>query len=200
YFIDVMHPNQSTHVSQLRQAQGSGATTLEVTVMSFGYKEGPPPLTNMVFDVRFLKNPFWIPDLLPLIGLYQPGQDYAVKQALAREFLDSLLILLNSVLPRFAELELTDFSIAFGCTGGQHRSVAIVEALAQRIAAAFPHFKVVRRHRELRADGSEVPAGFRDEAGIAIETRLPVDRVQEPEGSWHAPATDKRDSMGDGGD
>src|SRR5262249_44007620 len=120
YFIDVMHPNQSTHVSQLRQAQGSGATTLEVTVMSFGYKEGPPPLTNMVFDVRFLKNPFWIAELRPLSGLDQPVQDYVVKQALAREFLDSLLILLNSVLPRFAELELTDFSIAFGCTGGQH--------------------------------------------------------------------------------
>jgi len=195
-----MHPNQSTHVSQLRQAEGSGATTLEVTVMSFGYKEGPPPLTNMVFDVRFLKNPFWIAELRPLSGLDQPVQDYVVKQALATEFLDSLLILLNSVLPRFAELELTDFSIAFGCTGGQHRSVAIVEALAQRIASAFPHFKVVRRHRELRADGSEVPAGFRDEAGIAIETRLPVDRVQEREGSRHAPTTDKRDSMGAGGD
>src|SRR5262249_34873816 len=112
----------------------------------------------------------------------------------------SLFLLLNSVLPRFAQLELTDFSIAFGCTGGQHRSVAVAEALARRIAAAFPQLKVVRRHRELRSGGSEAAAGFCGEDGIAIETRLSADHVQEPEGSRHAPASDQRDETSDGGD
>ena len=169
--------------------------------MSFGYKEGPPPLANMVFDVRFLKNPFWVPELRPLSGLDQPVQDYVLKQQLAIDFIDSLTVLLNSVLPRFAELELSEFSIAFGCTGGQHRSVAVVEALAEKLAAAFPHMHVVRLHRQLKSSTSEVSSFFRDEEGIAVECHAPAEKAPDV-------VTDKspqirsedQDSGGDGGD
>ncbi len=187
YFNDVMHPNQSPQVSQLRQADGNRAKTLEVSVISFGYKEGPPPLANMVFDVRFLKNPFWVPELRPLTGLDQPVQDYVLKQPWAMDFLDSLSVLLNSVLPRFAELELSEFSIAFGFTGGQHRSADIVEALAERIAVAFPHFQVNRVHRQLKSGMAEVSAFFRDEDGVSVDcagtSEMPPETVTAESGA-----------------
>lgn len=127
----------------------SPVRALEVTVTSFGHKAAPPPVANMVFDVRFLKNPFWVPELRPLTGLDKPVRDYVLSQEAASEFLDSLMQLLGSLLPRFYELEIYEFSIALGCTGGQHRSAALVEELAERLAERFPDYKIRRRHREL---------------------------------------------------
>ncbi len=122
---------------------------LALTIMSFGYKEGLPPPANMLFDVRFLKNPYWVPELRPLTGLDAPVRDYVLTQPLAVNFLETLFTLLDAILPRFAELELSEFTIAFGCTGGQHRSTAVAEALADRIEDFFPEFEVFRHHREL---------------------------------------------------
>lgn len=129
----------------------AGIKPLSVTVLSFGYKSGPPPVANMLFDVRFLKNPFWVPELRSLTGLDRPVKEYVLEQRAAADFLDSLLELLCRVLPRFAELDVREFSIALGCTGGQHRSAALVEELAERIQESFPGFKVRRLHRELGA-------------------------------------------------
>jgi len=135
----------------------SATRRLAVTVLSFGYKEGPPPLANMVFDVRFLKNPYWVPELRPLSGLDQPVREYVLTQELAVQFLDSLTALLAGVLPRFVEVEIFDFSVAFGCTGGQHRSTALAAALSERLAAMFPEYGIVVRHRDLPgcADGAD---------------------------------------------
>jgi RNase adapter protein RapZ len=123
--------------------------TLEVKVMSFGYKEGPPPQANMVFDVRFLKNPYWVEELRPLTGLDRPVQEYVLNQAAAQEFLESIGALLNTLLPRLVELEVRDVTIAFGCTGGQHRSTTLAETLADRLVRLYPEFKITRQHREL---------------------------------------------------
>ena len=117
--------------------------------MSFGYKQGPPPLANVVFDVRFLKNPYWVEELRPLTGRDQPVQDYVLQQPLAQDFLQSLQVLLSKVLPKMAELKVGQFIIALGCTGGQHRSATLVEALAGLLRQKFPQYTVVIAHREL---------------------------------------------------
>ena len=143
----------------LKDLGGASTRRLEVTVMSFGYKESAPPLANMVFDVRFLKNPYWIPELRPLTGLDQPVRDYVLKQELAVQFLDSLTALLAGVLPRFVEFEIFDFAVALGCTGGQHRSTALAAALSGRLAAMFPAYSIVTRHRELPSIGSSGDGG-----------------------------------------
>lgn len=121
----------------------------EVTVMSFGYKSGAPPQANVVFDVRFLKNPYWVDELRPLTGLDARVQNYVLEQPLAKDFLESLTELLNKVLPRVAKLKLKEFTVALGCTGGQHRSATIAEALAEILAKNFPHYAIVTVHREL---------------------------------------------------
>ncbi len=130
-------------------AAKSDARSLSVTVTSFGYKAGTPPVSNVLFDVRFLKNPYWVPELRPLTGMDAPVKEYVLQQSAAIEFLDSILQLLVKVLPRFEELDISDFSIALGCTGGQHRSTALVEELAERLKSEFPRFDVKRQHREL---------------------------------------------------
>jgi UPF0042 nucleotide-binding protein len=119
--------------------------------MSFGYKEGQPPLANLVFDVRFLKNPFWVEELKPLTGLDKPVQDYVLQQPLAKDFLAAVIHMLETLLPRLEEQNISDFTIAFGCTGGQHRSATLVEALASQLTKMYPHYRITRTHRELEA-------------------------------------------------
>src|SRR5579883_1726653 len=93
---------------------------LTVRIMSFGYKLGKPPAVNAVFDVRFLKNPFWVEHLRPLTGRDVPVQEYVMNQKAARDFLDHLVALLVNLVPHLQENSMSEFSIAFGCTGGQH--------------------------------------------------------------------------------
>lgn len=116
---------------------------------SFGYKEGPPPPANAVFDVRFLKNPYWVEELRPLTGLDKKVQDYVLSQECAQEFLASIITMLDRVLPHLAATDITEYAIAFGCTGGQHRSATLVEALADHLQEHFPGYAVKRLHREL---------------------------------------------------
>ena len=103
----------------------------------------------MVFEVRFLPNPYWVDELRPLTGLDARVQNYVLEQPLAKDFLESLTELLNKVLPRVAKLKLKEFTVALGCTGGQHRSATIAEALAEILAKNFPHYAIVTVHREL---------------------------------------------------
>lgn len=141
---------------------------LDVTVMSFGYKQGPPPMANMVFDVRFLKNPYWVDELRPLSGLDKAVQDYVLEQPLAIEFLDSVFSLLETVLPKLDEVRASHFVIAFGCTGGQHRSTALIEALAKGLSKRFANCRVKTVHRELnlpKHDEGEGPKLAESEVG-----------------------------------
>src|SRR5579883_3502644 len=113
---------------------------LEVTIISFGYKQAPPPLANIVFDVRFLKNPYWEEDLRLLTGKDSAVQAYVLQQPLAQEFIASLLAMLDNLLPKLADRKIFQFSIAFGCTGGQHRSTTIVEELSIQLSNRFPQY------------------------------------------------------------
>ncbi|MEU4807266.1 RNase adapter RapZ [Actinosynnema sp. NPDC023587] len=111
------------------------ATRTRVTVLSFGYKYGLPMDSDLVMDVRFLPNPFWIPELREQTGLDGDVRNYVLTQEGAEEFLDryhELLRLIGAGYRREGKRYLT---LAVGCTGGKHRSVAISEELAARLAA-----------------------------------------------------------------
>ncbi len=127
---------------------------LTVRIMSFGYKLGKPPSANALFDVRFLKNPYWVEHLRPMTGKDHPVQEYVMNQQAAKDFLESMADLLERLVPRLQESHLSEFSIAFGCTGGQHRSTTMVELLAQELSKRLPELTVERIHRELDKDTS----------------------------------------------
>lgn len=104
---------------------------LTIKVISFGYKSGPPPEANMLFDLRFLDNPYWVDELRPLTGLDKPVQNYVLEQQAAKEFLACFSQILEIVLTGSKERNTEIFTIALGCTGGQHRSVSIAEHIGK---------------------------------------------------------------------
>ena len=108
-------------------------TTMQVNVVSFGYKHGLPLDVDLVFDCRFLPNPHWVDELRPLTGLDDPVRDYVLGQRGTREFLDELDRLFALLLPGYEREGKAYLSIAFGCTGGRHRSVVIAEQIAERL-------------------------------------------------------------------
>jgi UPF0042 nucleotide-binding protein len=108
----------------------AGGDTTQVTVMSFGYKHGVPPDVDLVFDCRFLPNPYWVDELRPLTGLDPEIQEYVSSFPLAGDFLGRLEDLLDLLLPAYVAEGKAVLTIAFGCTGGRHRSVAIGEQVA----------------------------------------------------------------------
>lgn len=136
--------------SKRATAETDGKAKVHVKVMSFGYKQGLPPSANIIFDVRFLKNPYWVDELRPLNGMRdQQVQQYVMNQDAATEFLDSVTELLGNLLPRLPELKVNEFTVAFGCTGGQHRSATMCEMLARNLEERFPDYAIEREHREL---------------------------------------------------
>jgi len=122
---------------------------LAVSVQSFSYKRGIPRGVDMVFDCRFLRNPYWEPALRPMDGRDPAVSDYIAADARFAEFFDKILGLATLLLPAFSEEGKSHITLAFGCTGGQHRSVAVAEKLANALAATG--WQVSKRHRELEA-------------------------------------------------
>ena len=108
---------------------------MKTTVMSFGYKYGIPGDVDMVIDCRFLSNPYWDENLRPLTGRDQPILDYLFALEETEPFLDRLTSLLELLIPAYRQEGKAYLTIALGCTGGRHRSVAMAEAVAQRIKA-----------------------------------------------------------------
>ncbi|MGY4856935.1 RNase adapter RapZ [Cryobacterium sp. AP23] len=124
------------------------AAGLHLTVMSFGFKYGLPTDVDMVADARFLPNPFWIPDLRPHTGLDPEVSDYVLGQEGAREFIDSYAAAIGPVLAGYQRENKRHATIAIGCTGGKHRSVAMARELA-RLLQEFPGVAVSLKHRDL---------------------------------------------------
>jgi len=114
---------------------GSEGARLGVTVVSFGFRFGIPTHADLVLDVRFLPNPFFIPELKPLPGTDPRVAGFVLGQPDARAFLDRLVELLGFLLPRYRSEGKTYLTVAIGCTGGKHRSVALSAALAERLGA-----------------------------------------------------------------
>jgi RNase adapter protein RapZ len=103
---------------------------MRTRVMSFGYKHGLPLDVDLVIDCRFLPNPHWVEELRPQTGLHDDVKRYVLGQEAAREFLDRIDGLLELLLPAYVAEGKSYLSLAFGCTGGRHRSVTIAEAVA----------------------------------------------------------------------
>ena len=121
---------------------------LQLTVLSFGYKYGLPADADLVADMRFLPNPFWIPGLRALSGLDDPVSDYVLAQEGAVEFVDRYVRALEPVLAGYQRENKRHATIAIGCTGGKHRSVAIVQRLATLLREQ-PGVAVSVKHRDL---------------------------------------------------
>ncbi|MEK9938070.1 MAG: RNase adapter RapZ, partial [Ilumatobacter sp.] len=111
----------------------AGSRRLQVAVESFGYKHGLPIDADIVMDVRFLPNPHWEEDLRPLTGHDPAVRDYVLERAATLRFLDRFESLLVELLPAYEGEGRTYLTIAVGCTGGRHRSVAVANELARRL-------------------------------------------------------------------
>ena len=124
------------------------APSMVVTLVTFGFKHGIPYGTDLLFDVRFLPNPHFVPGLRELTGRDRPVQEYLEQQEEYHELLDRLTDLLDFLLPRYRKEHRSYLSIAIGCTGGRHRSVGIAEALQERLRALGHPVRVVHRDAE----------------------------------------------------
>ncbi|WP_236681914.1 RNase adapter RapZ [Bifidobacterium actinocoloniiforme] len=112
---------------------GQGPATVAVHIFSFGFKYGIPIDADFVADVRFLPNPFWVPELRELTGHDRPVRDYVMDSQGAKDFLDAYTKAIMTAIRGYAREDKHFVNIAIGCTGGQHRSVAISEELAARL-------------------------------------------------------------------
>jgi UPF0042 nucleotide-binding protein len=136
---DVLIDTSDLNVHELRSrlvdlfGSDSQDQAMVTTLLSFGYKHGLPRDVDLILDGRFLPNPHWVPELRPLSGLDAPVRDYVLTQDAAEPFLERLGSLLDLLLPAYVEEGKAYLTIAFGCTGGRHRSVAIAEEVARRL-------------------------------------------------------------------
>ncbi|MGA7203603.1 MAG: RNase adapter RapZ [Specibacter sp.] len=126
----------------------TGPVVLSLTVMSFGFKYGLPVDANYVADVRFIPNPHWIPQLRPLTGQDQAVSDFVLKDNGAADFVDRYVHALEPVLAGYRRENKHYATIAIGCTGGKHRSVAVAIELAKRLSQ-LPRVTTSIRHRDL---------------------------------------------------
>jgi UPF0042 nucleotide-binding protein len=108
---------------------------IDVTVESFGFKHGMPLDADLVFDVRFLPNPFYLEELRPMSGLDRPVAQYVFNSLQSRTFMEKVEDLLDFLLPLYIEEGKLSLTVAIGCTGGRHRSVAIAAALTEYLRA-----------------------------------------------------------------
>ena len=135
---DVVIDTSDLNVNQLRERLidlfvAERGEPMQISVVSFGFKYGLPLDVDNVFDVRFLPNPHWVPELRELTGLDEPVRRYVLEQAEAREFEDRVDDMLGFLLPCYVKEGKSYMSVAVGCTGGRHRSVVLAEELAARI-------------------------------------------------------------------
>ncbi len=150
---DVVIDTSSLNIHQLSTAIADRFTAddspaLRLTVQSFGFKYGAPSDVDGVVDARFLPNPFWNPDLKSLTGLDEPVREAVLDSPGARAFIDAYVAAQEIVLDGYRRENKRSATIAVGCTGGKHRSVAVAVELADRLAR-IPGVAVSVRHRDL---------------------------------------------------
>ncbi len=147
---DLVIDTGSINTNQLRSrivetfTESRGKGPLRVSLVSFGYSNGIPRDVDLVFDCRFLPNPHWIEELRPQSGLDEAVATYVLNQEPAQHFLHDVVSMLEWQIPEFAEEGKSYLSIAIGCTGGRHRSVAIAEELRRRL-----HIEHAVFHRDI---------------------------------------------------
>ncbi len=147
---DLVVDTTNLNVHQLRDRvleafAPAGARTLHTRIVSFGYKQGVPTDTDMVLDCRFLPNPYWVEELRPLSGRDEAVSRYVLDQPMTGRFLEQLDGLFSLLVPAFEAEGKTYLTIAFGCTGGRHRSVAIAEEVGRMLSRLGVEPKVDHR-------------------------------------------------------
>lgn len=152
--IDTTHLSATDLRATLHALYGTGTAGMLVRVVSFGYKYGLPPDADVVFDVRFMENPHYVPELSPLDGRDGRVRAFVLENPATREFLAQARKLLAFALPRYEAEKKARLTIALGCTGGRHRSVAIADELAASLREIWPGVVQVE-HRDI----SRVEAG-----------------------------------------
>jgi UPF0042 nucleotide-binding protein len=134
---------------QVRFAEeGHGDPNL--TLLSFGYRYGVPPQADLMLDLRFLPNPYFVPELKGLTGLDARVSRYVLEADGAADFLARVQSLCEFLFPRYQREGKAYLTVALGCTGGKHRSVALVEELLRRLSAAFPRIRA--QHRDIEKE------------------------------------------------
>jgi UPF0042 nucleotide-binding protein len=144
--VDTGHLNVHQLKGIIQERYGRAAGALSVTLLSFGYKHGFPAEADVVLDVRFLPNPYFVEPLSGGTGLEGDVARFVLDNDEAREYLRRVEDLLMFTLPKFEREGKAYVTIAFGCTGGRHRSVAVVQDLGRRLAGKWP---LTLRHRDL---------------------------------------------------
>ena len=153
---DLVLDTSDLTVHELRRAFGElvegkdRRARLTVTLLSFGYKYGVPPESDLLFDVRFLPNPHFVPELRPLTGRDAGVRDYVCATEAVAPFLDKTADLLEFLIPRYNHEGKSYLTIGIGCTGGRHRSVAIAEQLKTRLSG-ITGVRWRIRHRDVDA-------------------------------------------------
>ena len=139
------------NVHQLKEViksryESADTNKLQINILSFGYKHGYPYDADMIFDVRFLPNPFFIDELKDLTGLDEKIKDFVLSKEDTKEYMKKLTDFLEFLIPRYEKEGKSYLTIALGCTGGKHRSVV----LANELARYFERLSPVTRHRDIK--------------------------------------------------
>ncbi|MGO1960435.1 MAG: RNase adapter RapZ [Yaniella sp.] len=126
----------------------SGPIIIRLNIMSFGFKYGVPQDSNYIADVRFIPNPHWVPELRPFTGQDQEISTYVLERKGVASFIDSYVAMMEPVIEGYRSENKHYATLAFGCTGGKHRSVAIAEEIAKRLAT-YSGVKAKISHRDM---------------------------------------------------
>lgn len=151
---DIVIDTSELSVHDLRRAIESSFDSVtsnkeHVTIQSFGFKRGAPHDTDLILDVRFLPNPYWVGDLRKFRGIDKPVSDYVLAQHGAREFIDSFVKMFNTMIDGYRREGKRFVTVSIGCTGGHHRSVAIAEEIG-RILSENSELEVAVIHRDIK--------------------------------------------------
>jgi UPF0042 nucleotide-binding protein len=153
HVVDTTDTAPNALQQQIRQRFGEGTVAPTLSITSFGFARGLPRNADNVFDLRFLRNPYWIDSLRDLTGLDSAVADYVAGDPAYEEALARIEALLLFLLPRYGEEGKSYVTVAFGCTGGRHRSVHVAERVAARLREAG--FSPTVEHRDLASPPRE---------------------------------------------
>ena len=151
YVIDTTETNVWQARNEIQMLfGGQGRNFLPIQIISFGYSRGIPMDCDLVLDVRFLPNPYYVPELRAFSGLDEPVREYVMRDGNGAAFLQKTGDLLAYLIPLYHKEGKMQLAIGIGCTGGRHRSVAIAEQLGERLAGIYSDEAVVVMHRDMQ--------------------------------------------------
>ncbi|MDO4176596.1 MAG: RNase adapter RapZ [Bacillota bacterium] len=147
--IDTSNLSKAQMAAEIRNIVSAGRDdrTFTVNIMSFGYKHGMPVSADMMFDARFIPNPFYVKSLKNLTGNNKKVQNYVMKHEIAQQFMDRVTKTIMSLIPYYKKEDKYNLSVCFGCTGGHHRSVTLANELNERLTQNG--IRTTLEHRDL---------------------------------------------------